>query len=183
MDGIAATTEVLERADARGGLPPCIIVLTTFDLHEAATRAIRRGASGFVLKDADPEFLLAAIRTVHTGNAAIASGEYLSEAAVKTHISRILGKLSLRDRVQLVVFVFENGLDTRLRGSERAPVAHQPFANQELRCGWGVSPVSGTACRARILIRGQDAVARILIRERDVVARILIRERDAVVAS
>lgn len=160
MDGIAATTEVLERADARGGRLPRIIVLTTFDLDEAATRAIRGGASGFVLKDADPEFLLAAIRTVHAGNAVIAasatrelfehftpagahrvvpavfqqltarerdifqlaarglsnaeiaSGEYLSEATVKTHISRILGKLSLRDRVQLVVFAFENGLNT-----------------------------------------------------------------------
>lgn len=160
MDGIAATTEVLKRADARGGSLPRIIVLTTFDLDEAATRAIRGGASGFVLKDADPEFLLAAIRTVHAGNAVIAasatrelfehfapagarpatpaafeqltarerdifqlaarglsnaeiaSGEYLSEATVKTHISRILGKLGLRDRVQLVVFAFENGLNT-----------------------------------------------------------------------
>lgn len=160
MDGIAATSEILKRADARGGNLPRIIVLTTFDLDEAATRAIRGGASGFVLKDADPEFLLAAIRTVHAGNAVIAasatrelfehftpqgarpstpptfdqltarerdifqlaarglsnseiaSGEYLSEATVKTHISRILGKLGLRDRVQLVVFAFENGLNT-----------------------------------------------------------------------
>ena len=158
MDGIAATTEVLERADARGGLLPRIIVLTTFDLDEAATRAIRGGASGFLLKDSDPEFLLAAIRTVHAGSAVlapgatrelfehfgarppspvapamfatltarereifllaarglsnheIASGEYLSEATVKTHISRILSKLGLRDRVQLVVFAFEHGL-------------------------------------------------------------------------
>ena len=47
-------------------------MLTTFDLDEAATRAIRGGASGFLLKDADPEFLLAAIRTVHAGTAVIA---------------------------------------------------------------------------------------------------------------
>jgi len=131
-------------------------MLTTFDLDEAAARAIRQGASGFLLKDADPEFLLAAIRTVHAGsaviaasatrelfaattpapvpvpptftaltdrereifalaarglsNAEIAAREYLSEATVKTHISRILAKLSLRDRVQLVVFAFEHGL-------------------------------------------------------------------------
>jgi DNA-binding NarL/FixJ family response regulator len=158
LDGIAATVEILAAADARGDALPRIIVLTTFDLDEAATRAIRGGASGFVLKDSDPEFLLAAIRTVHSGtaviaasatrelfehfdrrpastveppefgtltarehdifllaarglsNAEIASGEFLSEATVKTHISRILAKLGLRDRVQLVVFAFENSL-------------------------------------------------------------------------
>ncbi|HEX4059199.1 MAG TPA: response regulator transcription factor [Galbitalea sp.] len=158
MDGIAATEAILSGADARGGVRPKIIVLTTFDLDEAATRAIRGGASGFLLKDADPEFLLAAIRTVHAGtaviaasatrelfehfdsqssmpsvpeefetltsrerdifmlaarglsNSEIAKGEFLSEATVKTHISRILSKLALRDRVQLVVFAFEHRL-------------------------------------------------------------------------
>ena len=158
MDGIESTRAIVAAAEQRGGKVPRVIVLTTFDLDEAATRAIRGGASGFVLKDADPEFLLAAIRTVHAGNAVIAAsatrelfehfngrpdqptepeafstltsrereifvlaarglsnaeiakGEFLSEATVKTHISRILGKLGLRDRVQLVVFAFEHGL-------------------------------------------------------------------------
>ncbi|MFB4349141.1 response regulator [Microbacterium sp. CR_7] len=151
MDGLAATAEILNQPD-----PPRIVMLTTFDLDEAAARAIRQGASGFLLKDADPEFLLAAIRTVHSGssviaasatrelfqhfaeapkpvppqfaaltdreqeifalaarglsNSEIAAREYLSEATVKTHISRILTKLALRDRVQLVVFAFEHGL-------------------------------------------------------------------------
>jgi DNA-binding NarL/FixJ family response regulator len=41
-------------------------------------------------------------------NSEIAAGEFLSEATVKTHISRILSKLGLRDRVQLVVFAFEH---------------------------------------------------------------------------
>jgi DNA-binding NarL/FixJ family response regulator len=152
LDGIAATAVLL-----RDPGPPRIVMLTTFDLDEAAARAIRQGASGFLLKDAQPEFLLAAIRTVHSGsavvsaaatrelfahfahaaaravpreyaqltvrereifalaarglsNAEIAAGEFLSEATVKTHISRILMKLGLRDRVQLVVFAFEHGL-------------------------------------------------------------------------
>ncbi|MBF0816420.1 response regulator transcription factor [Microbacterium paludicola] len=151
MDGLAATAEILTQPD-----PPKIVMLTTFDLDEAAARAIRQGASGFLLKDADPEFLLAAIRTVHAGssviaasatrelfaqftettrpvppayadltdrereifalaarglsNSEIAAREFLSEATVKTHISRILTKLALRDRVQLVVFAFEHGL-------------------------------------------------------------------------
>jgi len=156
-DGIQATAEILAAAEADGARPPRILVLTTFDLDEAAARAIREGASGFVLKDADPEFLLAAIRTVHAGtaviaasatrdllqqfrspqpvsepaafgqltarerdifrlaarglsNAEIAAGAFLSEATVKTHISRILAKLALRDRVQLVVFAFEHRL-------------------------------------------------------------------------
>ena len=152
MDGLTATAELLTDPE-----PPRIVMLTTFDLDEAAARAIRQGASGFLLKDADPEFLLAAIRTVHAGsaviaasatrdlfahfsdaaprpvpphysaltdrereifalaarglsNAEIAAREFLSEATVKTHISRILTKLDLRDRVQLVVFAFEHGL-------------------------------------------------------------------------
>lgn len=151
MDGLTATAELLAQPD-----PPRVVMLTTFDLDEAAARAIQRGASGFLLKDADPEFLLAAIRTVVSGssviaasatrelfahftaetkpvppqyadltdrereifalaarglsNSEIAAREFLSEATVKTHISRILTKLRLRDRVQLVVFAFEHGL-------------------------------------------------------------------------
>ena len=151
MDGLQATAELLRDDD-----PPRVVMLTTFDLDAAAARAIRQGASGFLLKDADPEFLLAAIRTVHAGSAVIAASatrdlfahfadaapqpvppayaelterereifalaarglsnaeiarrEFLSEATVKTHISRILSKLALRDRVQLVVFAFEHG--------------------------------------------------------------------------
>lgn len=144
MDGVTATERL-----AKGGVRPRVLVLTTFDLDEAAARALRAGASGFVLKDAKPEFLLAAIRTVHAGvaviapgaiahlldtfgtghrkrdhdlavlsprereiydlagtglsNAEIAAHEYVSEATVKTHLSRVLAKLGLRDRVQLVV--------------------------------------------------------------------------------
>ncbi|MCR2813770.1 response regulator transcription factor [Microbacterium sp. zg.Y1084] len=155
MDGLTATAALLDDP-VFDGSPPRIVMLTTFDLDEAAARAIRQGASGFLLKDADPEFLLAAIRTVHAGsaviaaaattqlfahfaepvqavppqfasltdrekeifalaarglsNAEIAGREFLSEATVKTHISRILAKLGLRDRVQLVVFAFEHGL-------------------------------------------------------------------------
>ena len=73
QDGIAATERIIADADRDGRTPPRILVLTTFDLDENAARAIRAGASGFVLKDADPEFLLAAIRTVHRGNQVIAA--------------------------------------------------------------------------------------------------------------
>lgn len=70
LDGIEATTRILAQAPA--GREPRVIVLTTFDLDEYVLAAIRAGASGFLLKDAQPEELLAAIRTVHRGDAVIA---------------------------------------------------------------------------------------------------------------
>ena len=152
VDGLHASRRILDDNPAAR-----ILILTTFDLDEYIYEALQGGASGFVLKDADPEFLLAAIRTVHSGtaviaaaqtrelfqhfdpraavgeapgfdglttrereifslaaqglsNAEIAKKEFLSEATVKTHISRVLAKLGLRDRVQLVVYAYENGL-------------------------------------------------------------------------
>lgn len=154
VDGVEATRRILARF---GDDAPRVLVLTTFDLDELAADAIEAGASGFVLKETRPEFLLAAIRAVADGtqvvaagatravferfreratatpgldyerltprereillraaqglsNAEIASAEFLSEATVKTHVSRILGKLALRDRVQLVVYAYEHGL-------------------------------------------------------------------------
>lgn len=68
LDGVEATRRLL----ARPGAAPKVIVLTTFDLDEYAFAALRAGASGFLLKDAPPEELLAAIRTVHGGDAVIA---------------------------------------------------------------------------------------------------------------
>lgn len=70
MDGIEATRRILEQAPE--GRAPRIIVLTTFDLDDYVMAAIRAGASGFLLKDAQPEELLAAIRTIHRGDAVIA---------------------------------------------------------------------------------------------------------------
>jgi DNA-binding NarL/FixJ family response regulator len=67
MDGIEATAHIL-----RPGAPSRVIILTTFHRDEAVFRAIRAGASGFITKDATPEFILAAIRTVHGGQAVLA---------------------------------------------------------------------------------------------------------------
>lgn len=153
VDGVTATRRL---RDSLGEDAPKVLVLTTFDLDEAAVEAIEAGASGFVLKDARPELLLAAVRAVADGNQVVAAGatrtllerfrtprrkpgreyddltprereillraagglsnaeiagmEHLSELTVKTHVSRILGKLGLRDRVQLVVYAYEHGL-------------------------------------------------------------------------
>ena len=158
MDGITAT-EHITRMD-NGGRPIRVIILTTFDLDEYVMAAIHAGASGFLLKDTEPETLLRSIRTVYQGNAIIAptatkrliekmlepnfhmtpaapapSADYtdrerevlveiahglsnqeiadklfISLPTVKTHVAHILQKINARDRVQAVVFAYENHL-------------------------------------------------------------------------
>ena len=74
MDGIETTAALLEQAGRlHPRVPHRVIVLTTFDLDDYALEAIRAGASGFLLKDGRPEDLVAAIRTVHSGDAVIAA--------------------------------------------------------------------------------------------------------------
>jgi DNA-binding NarL/FixJ family response regulator len=156
LDGIEATRRIIED-EATSSVR--IIVLTTFDLDDYVYGALRAGASGFLLKDATPEELLAAIRAVADGgaliapqvtrrliaefanrpgagrpdqritdrltkretevlalvargltNAEIAERLVLSALTAKTHVSRILTKLGLRDRAQLVVAAYESGL-------------------------------------------------------------------------
>jgi DNA-binding NarL/FixJ family response regulator len=69
LDGVAATRLLIER---EGAPDPRVIVLTNFDLDEYVFPALRAGASGFLLKNADPEELLAAIRAVASGDAIVA---------------------------------------------------------------------------------------------------------------
>ncbi|MFD1827425.1 response regulator transcription factor [Mumia zhuanghuii] len=62
MDGLTATAELQRAAD-----PPYVIVLTTFDADDYVLRALRHGASGFLLKDTPPEVLVDAVRKVAGG--------------------------------------------------------------------------------------------------------------------
>ena len=155
LDGIAATRRLVE-----AGVATRVLVLTTFALDEYVFEALRAGASGFLLKDAPAEELVAAIRVVAAGDALlapavtrgvidafvhrggavlptrdpslelltprelevlgllarglsnldIATTLYVSEGTTKTHVSNVLAKLGLRDRVQAVVFAYENGV-------------------------------------------------------------------------
>jgi DNA-binding NarL/FixJ family response regulator len=66
-DGIEATRRILAAGERSR-----VIAMTTFDLDEYAYGALRAGASGFLLKDAQPDELLAAIRAVAAGDAVIA---------------------------------------------------------------------------------------------------------------
>ncbi len=67
MDGLTATARL-----TAGGPRPRVLVLTTFDLDEYVYRALRAGASGFMLKDADPEDLVTAVRVVAGGDGLLA---------------------------------------------------------------------------------------------------------------
>ncbi len=155
LDGIAATRRLVE-----AGVASRVLVLTTFDLDEYVFEALRAGASGFLLKDAPAEELVAAIRVVAAGDSLLAPGVtrrvidafvrrpaasrrpteprllsltpreaevlgllarglsnldiaarlFVSEGTTKTHVSNVLTKLGLRDRVQAVIFAYENGV-------------------------------------------------------------------------
>jgi DNA-binding NarL/FixJ family response regulator len=152
MDGLTAAEEL-----RRSGAASAIVMLTTFDLDEYVHRAIRAGAVGFLLKDASPRELAAAVRTVAAGHAmlaptvtrrllaefatretsvahkaaarlealtprerevaeAVAQGDSnvqiatalgMTEATVKTHVSRALAKLDLDNRVQLALLIHD----------------------------------------------------------------------------
>jgi DNA-binding NarL/FixJ family response regulator len=156
LDGIQATRQL--RAEPRtSGIK--VIVLTTFDTDEYVFDALRCGASGFLLKDADPVELRRAVHVVAEGDALltpnitrrlidrytrrpaepelppaamaglteretevlglvgrgltnedIAAHLRLSQATVKTHVSRTMTKLGAHDRAQLVIVAYECGL-------------------------------------------------------------------------
>ena len=69
VDGIEATRRILEAASPGG---PAVLVLTTFGRGEYLFRALRAGASGFLLKTSSPEDLIAAVAVVHRGDALLA---------------------------------------------------------------------------------------------------------------
>lgn len=152
IGGLAATAAITERSPATR-----VLVLTTFGLDEYLFAALRAGAAGFLLKDAEPERVIDAVRVVHGGaalldpavtrrlidrfadgpgpldtarldlltpretevlrqvarglsNAEIAAVLGVSPPTVKDHVSVLLGKLGVRDRVQATIAAYETGL-------------------------------------------------------------------------
>ncbi len=160
MDGLQAAREIIGTTLAK------VLVLTTFDADEYVYEALRIGVSGFLLKDAQPDQLLAAVRIVARGDALIdpaitrrliqafsqtlqpptappaelatltprerqvmrqiarglsnreiARELFVEESTIRTHVTRILTKLGLRDRVQAVVLAYESGLASEPPGT------------------------------------------------------------------
>ena len=101
MDGLEATSRIVEQAD----WPVRVLILTTFDPDEYVYKALRAGASGFVLKDIPPEELVAAVRTVADGGALLAPsitrrliGRFAEHLAHDTRVSSRLERLTNRER-------------------------------------------------------------------------------------
>jgi DNA-binding NarL/FixJ family response regulator len=121
MDGLEATSRILAEAD--WGVR--VLILTTFDPDEYVYRALRAGASGFVLKDIPPEELPTAVRTVADGGALLAPsitrrliGQFAKRLAVDTATSGRLERLTDREREVLVAIA---------RGSSNAEISDELF--------------------------------------------------------
>ena len=69
MDGVQVTKSIAEATGGSGSNPVKVLVLTTFHVDEAVYSALRAGASGFILKDAAPTELVAAVRAIAAGDA------------------------------------------------------------------------------------------------------------------
>ena len=153
MGGLAASRQIV--ADPQ--LECAVVIVTTFDRDDYLFEALEAGASGFLLKNAAPEELQAAVRVAAAGdallapevtrrviarfaaaaptptptaaadlteresevlrlmaqtmsNAEIAAHLIIGEATVKTHVSNVLLKLGVRDRVSAVVYAYRHGL-------------------------------------------------------------------------
>ena len=101
MDGLEATSRIVKEAD----WPVRVLILTTFDPDEYVYKALRAGASGFVLKDIPPAELVAAVRTVADGGALLAPsitrrliGRFAERLAVDAKVSSRLERLTHRER-------------------------------------------------------------------------------------
>ncbi|MDX2682746.1 response regulator transcription factor [Streptomyces soliscabiei] len=92
MDGIEATRRIVQ-----AGGRSHVLVLTTFDLDEHAYAALRAGASGFLLKDALPDELVAGIRAVAAGDAVIAPG--LTRKLIDAFSDRLPGRSPEQERM------------------------------------------------------------------------------------
>ncbi len=112
MDGIEATRRILEGEPCA---PTRIVMLTTYDADEYLLSAIRAGASGFLLKNAPPADLLAAIRTVHDGDAVVAPS---STRRLLAHVATVTPPpaqddpriTSLTDREREILTLIARGL-------------------------------------------------------------------------
>jgi len=107
MDGVEATRRICADAALRDVR---VLVLTTFDLDEYVFSALRAGASGFVLKDAEPDDLLEAVRIVASGETLLAPtitgrlvAEFVRQPSSDRAVPRDLADLTEREREVLTL--------------------------------------------------------------------------------
>src|SRR6185312_14634584 len=110
LDGLAATRELLG-----GDHAPRVLMLTTFDLDDYIYAALQAGASGFLLKDNEPEDLIRAVRVVAGGEALLAPSitRRLIENFVEARPRRLAGTTALNaltDREREVLRLLALGL-------------------------------------------------------------------------
>jgi DNA-binding NarL/FixJ family response regulator len=123
MDGIEATRRI-----AAAGAVPKILVLTTFDLDELAIGALEAGASGFLLKDAPGEAIVAAIRSVHAGDAVISPS---TTRRLLAHVAGHLRPVAAADDPLATLTDRERGVFAELvTGSSNAEIAGRLFLSE-----------------------------------------------------
>ncbi|GAA2636477.1 MULTISPECIES: response regulator [Streptomyces] len=111
LDGIEATRLIVADEDLAGVK---VLVLTTYDTDEHVMRALRAGASGFVVKDIHPAELLAAIRTVAAGEALLSPGptsRLIARALSLPDVPVTAGPDGLSDREREVLVLVARGLN------------------------------------------------------------------------
>ncbi|WP_410576292.1 response regulator [Amycolatopsis sp. lyj-108] len=93
LDGVEATKRIVEAGTAR------VLVMTTFDLDEYVYSALQGGASGFLLKDTQPDHLVSALRAVASGDAVV------SPSVTRRLLDRFVGAggKPMRDAAELDV--------------------------------------------------------------------------------
>jgi DNA-binding NarL/FixJ family response regulator len=116
LDGVAATAE-LTRVGARSRM----LMLTTYDLDEYLFAALRAGASGFLLKDATAEDLIAGVRTVAAGAGMLATtattrliAEFARTGVIDRGRSALLGRLTDRERAVLAAMARGGGSNAEI---------------------------------------------------------------------
>ncbi|MFG1719903.1 response regulator [Micromonospora chalcea] len=142
VDGLAATEALRATAD-----PPEVLVLTTFDADEQVLRALRAGASGFLLKDTPPAEIVAAVRRVAAGEATLSPAVTRKLIAHVTGSAPVPGPDPKRERAVLLL----DGLSERER--EVAVLLGRGRTNAEISAELFMSVATVKAYVSRLLTK------------------------------